>query len=191
MNHEHADVPFEPELDPTVTAFFAEGPSPSPDLEERVVRALREHALLRPASVSPRQMARRRIGVAWLVGAAAAALAFATGLRVGGSAVRVGGSGAASTATPPINSDSGSVAAATRVQRAAFEYISALSAIRGSDTAARAASVATFHSVTGQIVRLAPEGDIAIAIRAGLPSSFAVSLAAAAAAAPSKHVIWF
>jgi hypothetical protein len=193
MNPDHIDntdpagIPDEPGLDPLITALLSDGRAPSRELEDRVVRALRERALLRPPSttrahgVTPLRLRSRAV---WFAGAAAAAVTFAVGVQVGERMNTIARD------VPPSH-ESASSASASRVRRAAFEYITALSAVRNTDSAARAASVATFHSVTGQIVRLAPDGDIAAAIRAGLPSSFAMAPGAAAAAAPSKHVIWF
>lgn len=188
MEHDNS---MESELDPTVLASLDTERAPAPDLEERTVLALRQQGLLRPAPTPAGQhIARsksRRISASFyipLAGVAAATLAFAAGLRVGQRHPSQPSTPLAATAAESSNG-------ALRVRRAAFEYITALSAVRVNDAAARAASIGTFHTVASQIVRLAPESDIGAVIRIALPSSFALSPAAVAVASEPKRIIWF
>ena len=177
----------ERELGPEYVASLDELRQPGPELEERIVAELRRRSLLRgdvePATTGATRQGWSRVRP-WLVGAAAATVAFALGVRAGEQrstepAVRV-------EAAP---TDSAQVAA--RVRAAAVDYLIALSAVTTTDADARGAAIATFRTAADHIIRLAPESDLAIAIGLAYPTSFVAAPTTEAALTPAPRIIWF
>jgi hypothetical protein len=121
---------------------------------------------------------------AWVAGAAVAALAFAVGIRAGEQRSRTD-----VLAEPSVATDT--ALTAERIQRAAFDYITALSQAHIEDDSARAVAVRTFRTAADQIMRMAPQSDVAIAIGLAFPLSFAASPASLATARSTNRIIWF
>jgi hypothetical protein len=164
-------------------------PRPREELEDRIVAGLRARALLRrPALAVTRASspsALRRMSP-WLVGAAAATVAFVFGLRAGEARAERNDGGASAT----VATGDGSEATAL-IRAAAYDYVSALSTASDTDRVARAAAIATFRTAADQIIRLAPESDIAAAIGLAFPTSFVSSPATDAKLVPARRVVWF
>jgi hypothetical protein len=120
------------------------------------------------------------------VGAAAAGIAFWIGLRAGEARAErtLTRAGAAVAAV-------GSEASAEEVRAAARAYAEALSRVRTGDLAGAAAAMEGFRAASTEIMRLAPESPLAVAIQVAFPTSFAVVPARAARPAPRSAVIWF
>ena len=174
----------ESELAPELIAALRQTRELNPQLEERVVVALRERGMLRNGvPVMPIAGRARRSVPAWLVGAAAACLAFAAGLQVGTSradSVEVVGA-------QPRDTAGLSVVAHLRVTAA--DYGAALARVKATDLEESAAAVETFRMTADQIVRLAPDSPVSFAMQVAFPTSYALAPARVAALAPS--VIWF
>ena len=173
----------EPMLDRVQMASLDATPGPGEELEDRIVGGLRARGLLRDATprltLVSRPSALRRARP-WLVGAAAAVAAFVIGVGAGAARADRGGA--------PVVTADGSEATG-RIRAAAYDYVSALATASDTDRVARAAAIATFRTAADQIIRLAPESDIAAAIGLAYPTSFVAS--PATAALPARRVIWF
>lgn len=185
---EHDELKDAPLGDEVIESLDA-GLAPSEAFEDRVVAAMRERSLVRGAGgaggARASRTARMRRGTfAWLGGALAAGLVFAAGMQVGARR-------ATSAGAPLLEAIRDSSAAAVRVRRAAFEYITALSQVPPTDLRARSVAVATYRTAADQIMRIAPQSDIAVAIGVAFPSSYAQSPATLAATPLRKRIIWF
>jgi len=174
----------EAELAPELIAALRETRELNPQLEERVVVALRERGVLRSAGATiPVTGRSRRVMPAWIVGTAAACLAFAAGLQIGAS--RADSSGALG-ATPR---DAGGRTVVEDLRVTAAEYTAALARVEATDLEGSAAAVETFRMTADQIVRLAPDSPVSFAMQVAFPSSYALAPARVAALTPA--VIWF
>ncbi len=156
---------------------------PSTLLEERTVRELRRHGLLR------RQ---RRVPAAWLAGSAAAALAlFASGVAVGQwlgtrSVVAVAQNNTAS--------------AAAQVQRAGSAYVQALEVLANTaqqgpppqqSAQAREVALTALHAAANEVVRLAPNDPVATRILLGIEQARRQALPADARDSTARQIVWF
>lgn len=179
---DHLDEPLEPELGPELMASLDTGRPLNPEVEERVVRALRERGALRPSVSTAVRAARWRRGAPWMVGTAAASMAFVVGLAAGN-----GQPGAERLPSSPgeRTSVAGTVSAAAR------EYVAALSMVQPGDSAASATAMQTFKTAADQIVRLAPESTLSLAMQIVFPTSYALAPARAETSRPTPRVIWF
>jgi hypothetical protein len=195
-------------LPPELIASLGDGPEPDPALEETVVAALRAHGLLgaeqagvalqaeSPAERLPadapkrdiRPLLRRR-AMPWLAGALAASVAFLAGMRLGEHSVMP------APETPPAATAAAAPAdttlLATRVDETAADYVLALAQVQNDQLGAREAAIRTFRTASDQILRIAPESDLAFAIRIAFPMSFADSPATLAMLSPPTQVIWY
>jgi hypothetical protein len=174
----------ESELAPELIAALRETRELNPQLEERVVVALRERGMLRNAGATMPVTGRsRRVVPAWIVGAAAACLAFAAGLQIGSSR---GESAGALGATPR---DTGGLSVVAHLRVTAADYTAALARVEATDLEGSAAAVETFRMTADQIVRLAPDSPVSFAMQVAFPSSYVLAPARVAALTPA--VIWF
>lgn len=159
MNNEIDDQEWNDKFGGFLTELPQEA-TPSPLLEERTVRALRQHGLLRR---------KRRLPAAWLYGSVAASLAlFAFGVAVGQYL------GTRNTLSIVQRTDQ--AAAAAHVQQTGTAYVQALEALvtvaqqnRTQDaTQAREVALTALHEAANEIVRLAPNDPVVAKILQGI-----------------------
>ena len=161
---------------------------PSPFLEERTVRALRERGLIRPGT--------KRVGLRrpWMAAAAAAAAValFASGLAAG----QWIGSRQTADALAAVYPDPADRAAAL-VQTTGSAYTAALGrlveATAAADTQevqrAREVALAALWAAASEVVRLAPEDPLAVQILQEFERARGES--SASDSAGSRNVVWF
>ena len=164
--------------------------SPRPELEERVVGALRQRGLL-PIPLALRRG--RRHLVPWLAGAVAASLAlFAGGFAAGqyfgarsGAAAAISGAQAAGSATQ----------VAAHVERAGALYVAALVALNQmNDSAdaptrakARQAALTALGAAATEVAHLAPNDPLAAAVLRGMTEREQEQRPAPS----TRSVVWF
>jgi hypothetical protein len=179
MEHDHHS---EPVLGADLIASLEAGRTVSPLVEERVVQALRARGALR--RFAPARLRQRP--AAWIVAPIAASLVFLAGFRSGESAEARRDMAAQQNAASVLDSRQ----VADLVQRRANSYVAALAMVQPDQSEARDAAVGTLRAAADHILRVAPESDMALAMRVAFPMSFADSPAALAAKGRSR-IIWF
>jgi hypothetical protein len=153
-------------------------------LEERTVRALREHGLIEAAA--PRRGI-RRLPAAWLGGAVAASLAlFASGVAVG----QWMGTRATAGVVHAVQAEN-SRNAAMLVQQTGTAYVQALRQLTAQDGAqagqGREVAVKLLRTAADELVRIAPDDPVASAVLAGFQKADTTK----AAAGEKQRVVWF
>jgi hypothetical protein len=169
-----SDERTESPLGPHVMATLDASRGPKADVEERVVYALQRDRWLSGAGAGA-----RGLRSPWMVGLLAASVTFAVGVQVGRAS------------TPAPSSAISHADAEARLRTAAAEYIEALAAVRPEMGPARTAALSTFRTAADQIVRLAPEGDVSIAMQIAFPSSFAQTPRPVVRTVPVTNIIRF
>jgi hypothetical protein len=156
--------------------------APSPLLEERTLRALRQRGLIAPRRAGMRM---RHTGLL-----AASIALFASGVLVGRS--MAGEPGAAPVASEPATAD-----AAVHVQRTGSAYVDALSIMVQTLDAADAVereqawqvAAAPLRAAATEVVRIAPDDPLARRIVYGLETE--AGSRGVEPGAPVRHVVWF
>lgn len=155
-------------------------------LEERTVRALREHGVIDAAA--PRRGIRRLPG-AWIGGAVAASLAlFASGVAVG----QWMGARATADVVHAVQTES-SRSAALLVQQTGTAYVQALgrlAAVQDSGAQAgqgREVAVRMLRAAADELVKIAPDDPVASSVLAGFQKADTTR----AAAGDKQRVVWF
>ena len=183
---DHRDNHAEPRLSSDAMASLGDERL-GPELEDRVVAALRERNLLRASpAVGALPSPRRRVRAGWLVGASAAGLAFWIGLRAG----EVRAERSMTRASAAVAAGRGA-ATANEVREAAGAYAESLSRVRTGDLDGTAAAIQGFRAASTEIMRLAPDSPLALAMQVAFPTSFAVVPARVTPSARQPAVIWF
>jgi hypothetical protein len=162
---------------------------PSPDLEERTVRAMRAAGLLRGR-------APLRLHVPRLLWVGAAAASFA--LFVGGFALGAWIESRHTTAMVMAVQQRDAENAAALVQRTGSAYVSALTSLASFADSARSPELAqgrevavnALHAAARQMVRIAPEDPLTVDILQGMSRAARRDTTSMAAAEP-RRVVWF
>jgi hypothetical protein len=152
-------------------------------LEERTVRALREHGVIEAAA--PRRGI-RRLPASWLGGAVAASLAlFASGMTVG----QWMGTRATAGVVSAVQAEN-SRNTAMLVQQTGTAYVQALRQLTAQDSGAQAGrevAVRLLRTAADELVRIAPDDPVASAVMAGFQKADTTKTAAG----DKQRVVWF
>lgn len=183
------DLHDDDELPPELRSALQDLPrvrEPGRLLEERTVRALREHGVIEAAA--PRRGI-RRLPASWLGGAVAASLAlFASGMAVG----QWMGTRATAEVVSAVQAEN-SRNTAMLVQQTGTAYVQALSKLATTrDSGAHAAqgrevAVQMLRAAADELVRIAPDDPVASAVLAGFQKADTTK----AAAGDKQRVVWF
>ncbi len=169
---------------------------PDDSLEERTVRALRAHGLLRAA---PARVVRFPLSPAWIGMAAAACFA----LFAGGFAMGSWLEARHTTRVVTEMHEQDAARAAALVQQTGSAYVSAMAALAAASEGARLGAgsgsapagdlaqgrevaVNALHAAANQLVRIAPEDPLAVRILAGMRNAAARDTASA-----TDRLVWF
>jgi hypothetical protein len=193
---QHRDELNEERLDPETMASLAPSGAPRPEVEDNVVRRLHAAGVLRATDVDAgtrafapvRRVTRRRMR-AWTAAALAAAITFFIGVQLG--EVRGAASGSAGALSGSRSAQSGAADQGQRLSRAALDYIEALAAVNPDDSAARELAILSIRSAGDQIMRIAPESEVAFAMRIISPEMLASVPLNADAPGSQTNLIWY
>jgi hypothetical protein len=175
------DDGFEPELAPELVRSLRTERGAVQRLETATVRALFARGLLHNGA--PPRIRWMRMGGA----AAAAAAVFLVGVAAGRhSAPRP----AAVTAAAKAAAQSGEPLS-VQVSRAALQYIEALSRVPPNDSTLRELALLSLRTAGDQISRIAPESDIALAIRLVSPAPAIELTHAGTPVLAQSNLIWY
>jgi hypothetical protein len=187
---QHHDDTNEPRLSAELMAALKTHPAPDTPLEDRIVAALHARGTLREATFeSPaRNRMRTRPRAPWVAAAAAAAIVvFMLGVQVGGrNAALADGRDAR-----PGAADNNAGTVAGQLQASAVSYANALALVQPVDSAATTAAIETFRAAADEIMRIAPESNVAFAMQIAYPNSRVTSSGGLATLAPPSTLIWF
>jgi hypothetical protein len=170
-------------LDEQVIRPLRQSPLPRVTVEDDVVGELHASGILglghrRPATRKT-GVVRRRLG-AWAAYAAAAALLFFAGLRIGDN-----------NNARAVSLASDDTSLATRVRENAARFISVLATVQPNDDSAALVAEAAFHLAASELIRIAPRSDVAHAIRLAFPRALAFHSAPDDPSRITSNVRWY
>lgn len=194
--HDEMDEEMTPELRAALSALPRER-DPGRLLEERTVRALREHGTIRGAAAAQVQPPRRiRFTAGWMAGAVAASLAlFASGVSVG---QYLGARSAQALLTGARQQDTRQ--AAMTVQQTGSAYVNALSRFaQVADTSrspaaaqqGREAAAQLLRAAADELVRMSPNDPVASGILAAFDRAKTQQKGTQADTTGKERVVWF
>jgi hypothetical protein len=186
----HHDEQFESRLGPELMSGFASDPLVPASIEDNLVGALHERGVLRGGSVSRGHNSNRRglrRFVLPLSMAASIVFAFVAGAWFGAANAGEG----ASNVLAARGAGSSSALVAQRVGLTALDYLDALGSIEPSDSASARVAILSVRAAGDEIVRLAPESELAQAMRMVSLGLLRVDPANAAALASHTRLVWY
>ena len=187
---QHHDEHFESRLDPDLMSGFASDPRLPPAVENNLVGVLRERGVLhREGNIRARNNGRQGLRRLILPVAMAASIVFAfvAGANFGASKAGEG----ANSWLPGRNTTSSAAATSQRLGLAALDYLDELSSIEQSDSASARLAILSVRAAGDEIVRIAPESELAQAMKMVSLGLLRVDPANATALASQTRLVWY